>query len=67
MVTSDYTRDEETIVYNQCANEMLHYAVKSHNGFLEEEDMPICIRTKAEVPPPPKPKAIDIIVAGFPW
>jgi len=67
LVTSDYTKDEKTIVYNQCANEMLHYAVKFFNGFWEEEDHPCCIRTKAKVPPPPEPKSIDIIIAGFPW
>lgn len=67
LAASDYTKDESTLVYNQCANEMLHYAVKFHNGFWEEEDHPSCIRTKTKVPPPPEPGAIDIIVAGFPW
>jgi len=67
LVTSDYTKDEKTTVYNQCANEMLHYAVKFYNGFWEEEDHPSCIRTKTQVPPPPEPESIDIIIAGFPW
>ena len=67
MVISDYTKDEKTVIYNQCTNEMLHYAVKFYNGFLEEEDHPGCIRTRTKVPPPPKPGSIDIIIAGFPW
>lgn len=64
---SDYIQDEETVVYNQCANEMLHYAVKSYHGFWEEGDHPRCIKTKLKVPPPPEPGSIDIIIAGFPW
>ncbi len=57
----------ETIVYNQCANEVLRYAIKSHRGLLADDDVPKDIYDRSRLPPPPKPNDIDVIVAGFPW
>ncbi|KAH8997167.1 S-adenosyl-L-methionine-dependent methyltransferase [Lactarius hatsudake] len=55
-----------TIVYNQCANEVLRYAVKSHRGLLMDDDVPKDIYDNSPLPPPPRPGDIDVIVAGFP-
>ncbi|KAI9429370.1 hypothetical protein BJY52DRAFT_1345301 [Lactarius psammicola] len=55
-----------TIVYNQCANEVLRYAVKSHRGLLVDDDVPKDIYDSSPLPPPPQPGDIDVIVAGFP-
>ncbi|KAH9013666.1 S-adenosyl-L-methionine-dependent methyltransferase [Lactarius hengduanensis] len=55
-----------TIVYNQCANEVLRYAVKSHRGLLVDDDVPKDIYDNSPLPPPPRPGDIDVIVAGFP-
>jgi DNA (cytosine-5)-methyltransferase 1 len=54
-------------VYNQCANEVLRYAVKSHRGLLADDDVPKDIYDKSRLPSPPRPGDIDAIVAGFPW
>jgi hypothetical protein len=56
-----------TIVCNQCANEVLQYAIKSHRGLLVDDDMPKDIYDNWRLPPPPRPGNIDVIVAGFPW
>ncbi|KAI0296343.1 S-adenosyl-L-methionine-dependent methyltransferase [Multifurca ochricompacta] len=56
----------DTTVYNQCANEMLRYAVKSHRGLLQKDDAPKDIYDHSRLPPPPKPGDIDLIIAGFP-
>jgi DNA (cytosine-5)-methyltransferase 1 len=56
-----------TIVYNQCANEVLRYAIKSHRGLLADDDVPKDIYDKSRLPAPPRPGDIDVIVAGFPW
>lgn len=56
-----------TIVYNQCANELLRYAVKSYRGVLEEDEAPKDIYDNSRLPPPPRPGDIDVISAGFPW
>ena len=58
-----------TIVYNQCANEVLRYAVKSHRGLLagDDSDVPRDVYDKSRLPAPPRPGDIDVIVAGFPW
>ena len=56
----------ETVVYNQCANEMLRYTIKSQQGHLI--DVPKQkFDDKTVVPQPPKPGEIDVITAGFPW
>jgi DNA (cytosine-5)-methyltransferase 1 len=57
----------KTIVYNQCVNELLRYAVKSHHGILEEEGVPKDLYDNSRLPPPPQPGDIDVITAGFPW
>ena len=57
----------KTIVYNQCTNEVLRYAVKSHRGLLVDDNIPKDIYDNSPLPPPPRPDDIDVIVAGFPW
>lgn len=57
----------KTIVYNQCANELLRYAVKSYRGILEEDEVPKDIYDNSGLPRPPQPGDIDVITAGFPW
>jgi hypothetical protein len=54
-----------TIVYNQCVNIVLKYAVKRHNGHAMEA--PLSIHDGKRLPPPPAPGMIDILLAGFPW
>lgn len=54
-------------MYNQCANEVLRYAVKSHRGLLADDDVPKDIYDSSPLPAPPRPGDIDVIVAGFPW
>ncbi|KAI0066707.1 S-adenosyl-L-methionine-dependent methyltransferase [Artomyces pyxidatus] len=56
----------DTIVYNQCANVVLCYAVKQSMGILPDDDIPMDILGAAPLPSLPKPGDIDIIVAGFP-
>ncbi|PFH48401.1 hypothetical protein AMATHDRAFT_5836 [Amanita thiersii Skay4041] len=54
-----------TIVYNQCANIMLRYMVKTFSG--HQTDVPKQLYDgKTAVPEPPKPENIDVVVAGFP-
>lgn len=57
----------KTIVYNQCVNELLRYAVKSHHGILKEDEVPKDLYDNSTLPPPPRPGDIDVITAGFPW
>jgi DNA (cytosine-5)-methyltransferase 1 len=57
----------KTIVYNQCANELLRYAVKSYRGILGEDEVPKDIYDNSRLPQPPQPGDIDVITAGFPW
>jgi DNA (cytosine-5)-methyltransferase 1 len=57
----------DTIVYNQCVNELLWYAVKLCRGVLEEDEVPKGICDNSRLPPPPQPGDIDVIIAGFPW
>ena len=66
-VTFSRRNSPKTIVYNQCANELLRYAVKSHRGILEEDEVPKDIYDNSRLPPPPQPGDIDVIMAGFPW
>ena len=56
----------ETVVYNQCANEMLRYTIKSQQGHQVEVPKQK-FDNKTAVPPPPQPGEIDVITAGFPW
>lgn len=56
----------ETIVYNQCANAMLPYAIKYHQGLPAEVPTQL-FDQKTPVPVPPLPGDIQVIVAGFPW
>lgn len=54
------------MVFNQCANVVLRYAIKSYSG--HDPDIPSQLfDDKLKVPPPPKPGDIKILVAGFPW
>ncbi|KDR85517.1 hypothetical protein GALMADRAFT_218616 [Galerina marginata CBS 339.88] len=54
-----------TIVYNQCANEMLRWIIKSLEG--HEVEVPNQkYDDKTPVPPPPKRGEIQVITAGFP-
>ncbi|KIM47705.1 hypothetical protein M413DRAFT_15837 [Hebeloma cylindrosporum] len=55
----------ETVVYNQCANEMLRYTIKSQQGH-EVEVPKQKFNDRIPVPPPPRPGEIDVITAGFP-
>ncbi|KAF8262785.1 S-adenosyl-L-methionine-dependent methyltransferase [Lactarius quietus] len=55
-----------TIVYNQCANEVLRYAIKKHRGLLADDEVPKDIYDDSRLPSPPRPGDIDVIVAGFP-
>jgi hypothetical protein len=57
----------KTIVYNQCVNELLRYAVKSYRGILGEDEVPKDIYDNSRLPQPPQPGDIDVITAGFPW
>ncbi|KAF8963951.1 S-adenosyl-L-methionine-dependent methyltransferase [Flammula alnicola] len=61
-----FTRNSpNTIVYNQCANEMLRYIVKAQQGHQVEVPRQK-YDDKTPIPPPPKPSEIDVITAGFP-
>lgn len=58
------TNSPRTVVYNQCSNKMLEYAVSRINGvdvtlsgLVDDEDLP----------EPPRHDDIDCIVSGFPW
>ena len=53
-------------MYNQCANEILRYAIKQREGVLRTEDVPRTIQGEV-LPAPPKPEDVDCIVTGFPW
>lgn len=54
-----------TIVYNQCANTMLRYAIKSCEG--HKPDPPVQLFDgKTPVPAPPKPGEIKVFTIGFP-
>jgi DNA (cytosine-5)-methyltransferase 1 len=57
----------DTIVYNQCVNELLRYAIKLRRGVLEEDEVPNDLFNNSRLPPPPQPGDIDVIIAGFPW
>lgn len=54
------------MVFNQCANEMLQYIIKSQQGHsVEVPKQKFDNKTPVQVPP--KPGEVDVIVAGFPW
>ncbi|KAF8167566.1 hypothetical protein B0H34DRAFT_792278 [Crassisporium funariophilum] len=54
-----------TIVYNQCANVMLRYAIKSQQGHQTEAPKQL-YNGQIPVPDPPKRGDIQVITAGFP-
>ncbi|EIN08885.1 S-adenosyl-L-methionine-dependent methyltransferase, partial [Punctularia strigosozonata HHB-11173 SS5] len=57
----------QTIVYNQCANEMLRYTADMLNEAEPcREDAPRQIHPPELLPKPPLPGDIDVILAGFP-
>ena len=56
----------EGIIYNQCANIMLRYAIKTHEGHNPDAPKQL-FDSKVHVPPPPKPGDVKVIIAGFPW
>ena len=56
----------KTIVYNQCVNKLLQYAIKSYHGILEKDRVPKDIYNNARLLPPPQPGDINVIMAGFP-
>ncbi|PPQ86962.1 hypothetical protein CVT25_009784 [Psilocybe cyanescens] len=55
----------DTVIYNQCANEILRYAVKSQQRHQIEVPKQK-YDDKTPVAPPPKPGDIKVITAGFP-
>ncbi|EGO05372.1 hypothetical protein SERLA73DRAFT_68986 [Serpula lacrymans var. lacrymans S7.3] len=54
----------DTTVYNQCANKILQWAIKKHEGL--PVDRLKTIDNNKNLPPPLRPGDIDCIVAGFP-
>jgi DNA (cytosine-5)-methyltransferase 1 len=55
----------DTVVYNECANKVLKYAIKAYEGHPVEKLSSLL--DGKPLPPPPKPSDIDCIIAGFPW
>lgn len=53
------------MVYNQCANKVLQYAIKSQEK--HDIEVPLSLRDETPLPKPPRPKDVDCIIAGFPW
>ncbi|EMD32847.1 hypothetical protein CERSUDRAFT_99217 [Gelatoporia subvermispora B] len=56
----------DTIVYNQCANVVLRYAIKSQELQGQKFEIPQNILGTEQLAPPPKPGEIDVLIAGFP-
>ncbi|CAA7265858.1 unnamed protein product [Cyclocybe aegerita] len=54
----------QTVVYNQCANIMLRYAIKSYEG--HDVETPKQLFNGEDLPEPPEQGYIKVIVAGFP-
>ncbi|KAH8099860.1 S-adenosyl-L-methionine-dependent methyltransferase [Cristinia sonorae] len=54
----------DVVVYNQCSNIMLRYAIKKHKG--HDVEVPMNLADKSLVADPPQPGSVDCIVAGFP-
>ncbi|KAJ3535295.1 hypothetical protein NMY22_g6555 [Coprinellus aureogranulatus] len=55
----------QAVVYNQCANTMLKYTIKTWEGM--DVDRPYELYDEKKlVPPPPKKGSIKVITAGFP-
>ncbi|KIM90499.1 hypothetical protein PILCRDRAFT_766532 [Piloderma croceum F 1598] len=54
----------DTVVYNECTNKVLKYAIKAHKGHSVEKLLNLFDGTP--LPPLPKPKDIDCIITGFP-
>ncbi|KAF9270841.1 S-adenosyl-L-methionine-dependent methyltransferase [Marasmius fiardii PR-910] len=55
----------DTKVYNQCVNVMLKYAIKKHSGLGVETPKQLFDRA-TDVPLPPKPGDVKVVLAGFP-
>ncbi|KAH9935023.1 uncharacterized protein B0H18DRAFT_1082741 [Fomitopsis serialis] len=55
----------QMVVYNQCANVVLEYAIKSFEGHRPPVPREVG-RSHERLPDPPKPEDIDVVVAGFP-
>lgn len=53
-------------MYNQCANLMLRYAIKLHEGHATEVPKQL-LNGKEAVPPPPMPGDIKVVAVGLPW
>ena len=56
----------DTTVFNQCANTMLQYAIKSQER-LQHEVPKQLYDEKISVPDAPQRGVIKVIAAGFPW
>ncbi|KAK1226494.1 hypothetical protein PQX77_010578 [Marasmius sp. AFHP31] len=55
----------KTKVYNQCVNTMLKYAIKDYNKLPLERPKQLW-DGETDVPSPPRPGDVQVIVAGFP-
>ncbi|KAL0068402.1 hypothetical protein AAF712_004480 [Marasmius tenuissimus] len=55
----------KTKVYNQCVNTMLKYAIKDYNKLPLERPKQLW-DCETDVPSPPRPGDVQVIVAGFP-
>ncbi|KAF6754216.1 S-adenosyl-L-methionine-dependent methyltransferase [Ephemerocybe angulata] len=55
----------DATVYNQCANTMLHYTIKTWEGHNVRTPYQL-FDENVRVPPPPKKGDIQVITAGFP-
>ncbi|TFY55316.1 hypothetical protein EVG20_g9367 [Dentipellis fragilis] len=61
------TNMPDTVVYNQCANTVLQYTIKSQNGHLSRAETPTQLYDDVtKLGPPPSLDAVDIMIAGFP-
>ncbi|KAA1471594.1 S-adenosyl-L-methionine-dependent methyltransferase, partial [Dentipellis sp. KUC8613] len=57
----------DTVVYNQCANTVLQYTIKSQKGHLSRAETPTQLYDDVtKLGPPPSLDAVDIMIAGFP-
>jgi hypothetical protein len=56
-----------TAVFNQCANSVLAYIVKSRLGKLNPEKDVTTNLDGSALPAPPRRGDVDVLVGGFPW
>ncbi|KAL4250277.1 DNA (cytosine-5)-methyltransferase [Abortiporus biennis] len=54
----------QTVVYNQCSNKVLKYAIKTFAG--HKVKTPQAIGSPDLLPPPVKPSDVDCLIAGLP-